>query len=157
MIPVDYRERIVQTLNSDFSLSGTLHFQDMKIETEMQKSGGTLVLHCLEPEPFSGLMISLDAVSAVIEYYGIAYTLAADTLPGQAVPEILRLLLTGQLPDGFTVTEQEDTVTASGTAVIAAYEMTFEKETMQLARLSVPSLEAELIIKEFAVVPPEEG
>ena len=62
---------------------------------------------------------------------------------------LVREVLTGEKSGKLTVEAEEDTVTASGSILLTTYQLVFDKETMALEKIVIPSVEGEAIITDF--------
>ena len=75
--------------------------------------------------------------------------LTSFEIPTQSILNLLREVLAVEHPEGLDVKVEEDTVIASGSIMIASYEITFQKETMAIEKVTVPSADAELLASNF--------
>ena len=58
-------------------------------------------------------------------------------------------MLTGEKAGKLTTQVDEETVTASGSILLTTYEIVFDKETMAVEQVRIPSIQGEVLIHDF--------
>ena len=84
-----------------------------------------------------------------MRFRGMEVDLSAYAIPTQSLMTLVREVLTGEKSGKLTVEAEEDTVTASGSILLTTYQLVFDKETMALEKIVIPSVEGEAIITDF--------
>ena len=146
----EYRQRIFETLRGDYTLSGTLTFCGTPIQIQAEKSGQTCRIFFAEPSPFDGLTLWMEGETTTLTMGELTMTLPTDALPGQGVPAVLRLLLTGGMPEELRIRVEGETVTAEGSVMLNAYRMTFDEKTLALRSLELSTLDTTLTASAFS-------
>ncbi len=146
----DYKKLVRDTLAREYSFDAEMSYSGTTAVGHIQKTGETDIrVEFSAPAAFQGLVVSTKGEEIQAEYLGMELDLSVFEIPTQSVLTLLREVLAAPQPDNITVEVGEDTVTASGSIIIASYEIVFDKETMAIRSISVPSADAQLIVSNF--------
>ncbi len=83
--------------------------------------------------------------------------ISAYVIPAQSALTLLREVLAGEKPAKLDIQEDDQTVTASGSILLTSYDLTFDKETMALTRILIPSVEGDAEITDFVFLDGEQA
>lgn len=147
---VDHKARVKEALARPYSFDAEITYSGTTVLGQVEKTEeADLQIAFTEPAAFKGLVIAVQGEEVRAEYLGIQLDLSTFEVPTQAIPTLVREVLTGEQLDNMAVKVVEDTVVASGSIIIAAYEIVFDKETMAIRSISVPTADAQLVATNF--------
>ena len=101
------------------------------------------------PSSLEGLVVTTTGEEIQVTFRGAAVDLSPYTLPTQSALTLLREVLTGEKAGKLTTQVDEETVTASGSILLTTYEIVFDKETMAVEQVRIPSIQGEVLIHDF--------
>lgn len=147
---VDYAALVRQTLGREYSFTAKASYGGSSATARITKTGeADLQADFTEPEVLAGLTVTASGDTVAVSYRGMAVDLSAYGVPAQSLVTLLREVLTGEKEDRLTVEAAEDTVTAGGSILLTTYQLVFDKETMALEKIVIPSVEGEAEITDF--------
>ena len=147
--PADYAALARESLGREYAFSASFAYGGETAEARVEKTGeADLRLEFTAPELLEGLVVSAAGEEVRVEYRGAEVDLSAYDLPTQSILFLLREVLTGG--GELSVTEGEETVTLSGASVVASYELDFDRETMELREIRIPSVDGVVAVSDFA-------
>lgn len=145
----DYDRLVRDTLAREYSFTADVAYSGTEATVYVVKTGvGDLQVDFLAPASMEGLSVTAigDALSA--RFRGMEVDISAYALPAQSVLSLLREVLSGE-KDKLDISAGDDTVTASGSILLTSYDLVFDKETMELREVLIPSAEGVANITEF--------
>lgn len=147
---VDHKALVKETLARSYTFDAEITYSGTTVLGQIEKTKeADLTITFAEPAAFNGLVVTVQGEEVRAQYLGMELDLSVFEIPTQAVPTLVREVLTGGQADKMTVQVEEDTVVASGSILIAAYDIVFDKDTMAICSISVPSADAELVASNF--------
>lgn len=147
----DYDALVKETLAREYSFTAAMTYQDTRAEVRITKTGvADLTAEFSAPEALSGLTVTAAGEELQVQFRGMDVDLSPYTLPTQSVPGLLREVLTGEKAGKLTTRVEEDSVTASGSVLLTTYEIVFDRETMEVREVRLPSLDGVVEITEFS-------
>lgn len=146
----DYQQLVKDTLAREYSFTAEMRYGNTTAIGTVKKTGTSdLRVEFTDPEPLKGLVVASQGDQIRAEYFGMELDLTSFEIPTQSILNLLREVLAVEHPEGLDVKVEEDTVVASGSIMIASYEIIFQKETMAIEKVTVPSADAELLASDF--------
>ena len=145
----DYDSLVKESLGRDYSFTAEFAYDGTTAVAQVTKTGeADVLLEFTAPETLEGLKVSAGEEIRV-EFRGMEVDLSAYDLPTQSILTLLREVLTGEKEGRLTTQVEDDTVTASGTIILTTYEIVFDKETMEIRKVLIPSVDGEVSITDF--------
>lgn len=146
---MDYQQKVKETLAREYSFTADVAYNGTDATVQVVKTGaGDLRLDITAPPSMEGLSITAQGDDLAVQFRGMAVDISAYALPAQSVLTLLREVLAGEKGD-LDIQLGEDTVTASGSILLTSYDLEFDRETMALRRVLIPSVEGEAVISDF--------
>ena len=153
---VDYDALVRQTLAREYSFTAEAAYSGTTATLQLTKTGeADLQADFTAPEALNGLSVTAAGEALTVRFRGMEVDLSAYAIPTQSLMTLVREVLTGEKSGKLTVEAEEDTVTASGSILLTTYQLVFDKETMALEKIVIPSVEGEAIITDFRVLDEE--
>lgn len=147
---VDYDALVRQTLAREYSFTAEAAYSGTTATLQLTKTGeADLQADFTAPEALNGLSVTAAGEALTVRFRGMEVDLSAYAIPTQSLMTLVREVLTGEKSGKLTVEAEEDTVTASGSILLTTYQLVFDKETMALEKIVIPSVEGEAIITDF--------
>lgn len=147
---VDYDALVRQTLAREYSFTAEASYSGTTATLQLTKTGeADLQADFTAPEALNGLSVTAAGEALTVRFRGMEVDLSAYAIPTQSLMTLVREVLTGEKSGKLTVEAEEDTVTASGSILLTTYQLIFDKETMALEKIVIPSVEGEAIITDF--------
>lgn len=147
---VDYDALVRQTLAREYSFTAEAAYSGTTATLQLTKTGeADLQADFTAPEVLNGLSVTAAGEALTVRFRGMEVDLSAYAIPTQSLMTLVREVLTGEKSGKLTVEAEEDTVTASGSILLTTYQLVFDKETMALEKIVIPSVEGEAIITDF--------
>ena len=147
---VDYDALVRQTLAREYSFTAEAAYSGTTATLQLTKTGeAVLQADFTAPEALNGLSVTAAGEALTVRFRGMEVDLSAYAIPTQSLMTLVREVLTGEKSGKLTVEAEEDTVTASGSILLTTYQLIFDKETMALEKIVIPSVEGEAIITDF--------
>ena len=147
---VDYDALVRQTLAREYSFTAEAAYSGTTATLQLTKTGeADLQADFTAPEALNGLSVMAAGEALTVRFRGMEVDLSAYAIPTQSLMTLVREVLTGEKSGKLTVEAEEDTVTASGSILLTTYQLIFDKETMALEKIVIPSVEGEAIITDF--------
>lgn len=147
---VDYDALVRQTLAREYSFTAEAAYSGTTATLQLTKTGeADLQADFTAPEALNGLSVTAAGEALTVRFRGMEVDLSAYAIPTQSLMTLMREVLTGEKSGKLTVEAEEDTVTASGSILLTTYQLVFDKETMALEKIVIPSVEGEAIITDF--------
>ncbi len=147
---VDYDALVRQTLAREYSFTAEASYSGTTATLQLTKTGeADLQADFTAPEALNGLSVTAAGEALTVRFRGMEVDLSAYAIPTQSLMTLVREVLTGEKSGKLTVEAEEDTVTASGSILLTTYQLVFDKETMALEKIVIPSVEGEAIITDF--------
>ena len=147
---VDYDALVRQTLAREYSFTAEASYSGTTATLQLTKTGeADLQADFTAPEALNGLSVTAAGEALTVHFRGMEVDLSAYAIPTQSLMTLVREVLTGEKSGKLTVEAEEDTVTASGSILLTTYQLVFDKETMALEKIVIPSVEGEAIITDF--------
>ena len=147
---VDYDALVRQTLAREYSFTAEAAYSGTTATLQLTKTGeADLQADFTAPEALNGLSVTAAGEALTVRFRGMEVDLSAYAIPTQSLMTLVREVLTGEKSGKLTVEAEEDTVTASGSILLTTYQLIFDKETMALEKIVIPSVEGEAIITDF--------
>ena len=143
---VDYDALVRQTLAREYSFTAEAAYSGTTATLQLTKTGEA---DLTAPEALNGLSVTAAGEALTVRFRGMEVDLSAYAIPTQSLMTLVREVLTGEKSGKLTVEAGEDTVTASGSILLTTYQLIFDKETMALEKIVIPSVEGEAIITDF--------
>lgn len=145
----DYDQLVRDTLAREYSFTADVAYSGTEATVYVVKTGvGDLQVDFLAPESMEGLSVTAVGDALTARFRGMEVDISAYALPAQSVLALLREVLSGE-KDKLDVQADGDTVTASGSILLTSYDLVFDRETMELKRVLIPSVEGAAEITEF--------
>lgn len=145
----DYDQLVRDTLAREYSFTADVAYSGTEATVYVVKTGvGDLQVDFLAPASMEGLSVTAmgDVLSA--RFRGMEVDISAYALPAQSVLPLLREVLSGE-KDKLDIRVDDGTVTASGSILLTNYDLVFNKETMELRQVLIPSVDGAANITEF--------
>ena len=153
----DYDSLVKESLGRAYSFTAEFAYDGGTAAAQVTKTGEADVrLDFTAPETLDGLSVSAGGEEILVEYRGMEVDLSAYGLPTQSILTLLREVLTGEKEGKLTTEVGEDTVTASGTIILTTYQIVFDKETMEIRKILIPSVDGEVAVTDFTYLEEEE-
>ena len=147
---VDYDALVRQTLAREYSFTAEAAYSGTTATLQLTKTGeADLQADFTAPEALNGLSVTAAGEALTVRFRGMEVDLSAYAIPTQSLMTLVREVLTGEKSGKLTVEAEEDTVTASGSILLTTYQLIFDKETMALEKIVIPSVEGEATITDF--------
>lgn len=147
---VDYDALVRQTLAREYSFTAEAAYSGTTATLQLTKTGeADLQADFIAPEALNGLSVTAAGEALTVRFRGMEVDLSAYAIPTQSLMTLVREVLTGEKSGKLTVEAEEDTVTASGSILLTTYQLVFDKETMALEKIVIPSVEGETTITDF--------
>lgn len=147
----DYDALVKETLAREYTFQAEMTYDNTQAAAFITKTGAAdVTAEFSAPEALAGLTVAAAGEEIKVQFRGMDVDLSPYTLPTQSVLTLLREVLTGEKEGKLTTTVEEDTVTASGSILLTTYEIVFDKETMEVREVRIPSLDGVVKVSEFA-------
>lgn len=145
----DYDQLVRDTLAREYSFTADVAYSGTEATVYVVKTGvGDLQVDFLAPESMEGLSVAAVGDDLTARFRGMEVDTSAYALPAQSVLSLLREVLSGE-KDKLDIRADDGTVTASGSILLTNYDLVFDKETMELKQVLIPSAEGRAEISEF--------
>lgn len=146
----DYDALVRETLAREYSFTAEVAYNGTDATVQVVKTGaGDLQLDFTAPPSMEGLSVTAEGEELTVRFRGMEVDISAYAIPAQSVLTLLREVLAGEKPAKLDIQADDETVTASGSILLTSYDLTFDKETMALTRILIPSVEGEADISDF--------
>lgn len=146
----DYEAQVKETLAREYTFTGKMTYDGTEAEARFVKTGvSDITAEFSAPEALAGLVVTTAGEEVKVQFRGMDVDLSAYTLPTQSALTLLREILTGEKSGKLTVKAEEETVVASGSILLTTYEIVFDKETMEVRQVRIPSLDGVVEISDF--------
>lgn len=146
----DYDALVRQTLAREYTFTAEMTYDGTEAKAFIAKTGAAdIQAEFSAPSSLEGLVVTTAGEEIRVTFRGMEVDLSPYTLPTQSVLTLLREVLTGEKAGKLTTQVEEDTVTASGSILLTTYEIVFDKETMAVQRVLIPSIQGEVLISDF--------
>lgn len=147
---VDYAALVRETLARDYAFTAQAAYSGSSATVAVEKTGeADLRADFTQPEVLAGLTVTAAGDTVSVSYRGMEVDLSAYGVPTQSLMTLLREVLTGDKEGRLEVEVSEEEVTASGSILLTTYQLVFDKETMALKKILIPSVEGEAEISDF--------
>lgn len=147
---VDYDALVRETLAREYTMTADIAYDGTTATVALTKTGeADLEAVFSAPEVLEGLTVTAVGDTVAVRYRGMDLDLSAYAIPTQSLTALLREVLTGEKEGKLTVEVADDTVTASGSILLTTYQLLFDKETMALKQVLIPSVEGTADITDF--------
>jgi len=151
----DYDRLVRETLAREYSFTADVAYNGTDATIQVVKTGeGDLQVDITAPESMEGLSITAVGDDLTVLFRGMEVDISAYALPAQSVLTLLREVLTGE-KGKLDIQVDDETVTASGSILLTNYDLVFEKDTMKLTRVLIPSVDGEADISGFTFLDEE--
>lgn len=145
----DYDQLVRETLAREYSFTAEAAYNGAEATVYVVKTGvGDLQVDFLAPASMEGLSVTAVGDDLTARFRGMEVDISAYALPAQSVLALLREVLDGE-KGKLDIRVGDDTVTASGSILLAGYDLVFDKETMELRQVLIPSVDGTADITEF--------
>lgn len=145
----DYDRLVRDALAREYSFTAEVAYSGTDATVYVVKTGvGDLQVDFLAPASMEGLSVTAVGDDLTARFRGMEVDISAYALPAQSVLSLLREILSGD-KDKLDVRAGDETVTASGSILLTNYDLIFDKETMELRQVLIPSVEGKADISEF--------
>lgn len=145
----DYDQLVRDTLAREYSFTAEIAYNGTDATVYVVKTGvGDLQVDFLAPESMEGLSVTAIGDALTARFRGMEVDISSYALPAQSVLVLLREVLSGE-KEKLNVRTDEDTVTASGSILLTNYDLIFDKATMELRQVLIPSVDGVADITEF--------
>ncbi len=146
----DYDALVKETLAREYSFTGKMTYDGTEAEAKFVKTGvSDITAEFSAPEALAGLTVVTAGEEVKVQFRGMDVDLSAYTLPTQSALALLREILTGEKSGKLTVKAEEETLVASGSILLTTYEIVFDKETMEVREVRIPSLDGVVEVSDF--------
>lgn len=146
----DYDALVKETLAREYTFTAQMTYDGTEAEAQVTKTGAAdIAAEFSAPEALSGLTVTAVGEEIKVQFRGMDVDLSPYTLPTQSVLTLLREVLTGEKSGKLTTRVEEETVTASGSILLTTYEIVFDKETMEVREVRIPSIDGVVKISDF--------
>jgi len=146
----DYDALVKETLAREYAFTAKMTYDGTEAEAGVTKTGvSDVTAEFPAPEALAGLTVTAAGEEIKVRFRGMDVDLSPYTLPTQSVLTLLREILTGEKEGKLTTEVVEDTVVASGSILLTTYEIVFDKETMEVREVRIPSLDGVVEITDF--------
>lgn len=153
----DYDQLVRQTLAREYSFTADVAYNGTDAAVYVVKTGvGDLQVDFTAPAAMEGLSVTAVGDVLTARFRGMEVDISAYALPAQSVLVLLREVLSGE-KGKLDIRTDDDTVTASGSILLTNYDLIFEKDTMKLQRVLIPSADGEADISDFNFLDEEAG
>ena len=147
----DYDALVKETLAREYSFTGKMTYDGTEAEAKFVKTGvSDITAEFSAPEALAGLTVVTAGEEVKVQFRGMDVDLSAYTLPTQSALTLLREILTGEKAGKLTVKAEEEQLVASGSILLTTYEIVFDKETMEVQEVRIPSLDGVVEISDFS-------
>ncbi len=147
----DYDALVKETLAREYAFTGKMTYDGTQAEAKFTKTGAAdITAEFSAPEALSGLVVTTAGEEVKVQFRGMDVDLSAYTLPTQSALTLLREILTGEKAGKLTVKAEEKQLVASGSILLTTYEIVFDKETMEVQEVRIPSLDGVVEISDFS-------
>lgn len=155
---VDYDAMVRETLAREYSFTADVAYNGTSATVQVKKTGaGDLQLDFTAPPSMEGLSVTAAGEDLTVRFRGMEVDISAYAIPAQSALTLLREVLAGEKPAKLDIQEDDQTVTASGSILLTSYDLTFDKETMALTRILIPSVEGDAEITDFVFLDGEQA
>lgn len=155
---VDYDALVRETLAREYTMTADIAYGGTGAVVTLTKTGeADLEAVFSAPEVLAGLTVTAVGERVAVRYRGMDVDLSAYAVPTQSLTTLLREVLTGEKEGRLTVEAAGDTVTASGSILLTTYQLIFDKETMALRQVLIPSVEGTADITDFRFLDEDEA
>ena len=138
----DYDALVKETLAREYTFTGKMTYDGTQAEAFFTKTGESdVTAEFSAPEALKGLTVIAAGEELRVQLRGMDVDLSPYALPTQSILTLLREVLTGEKSGKLTAQAEGDTVIASGSILLTTYEIVFDKETMVVREIRIPSLE----------------
>lgn len=145
----DYDQLVRETLAREYSFTADVAYNGTDATVRVVKTGaGDLQLDFTAPAAMEGLTVTAQGEELSVQFRGMEVDVSAYALPAQSVLTLLREVLAGE-KGKLDIQTDNKTVTASGSILLTSYDLIFEKDTMKLQRVLIPSVDGEADISDF--------
>lgn len=145
----DYDQLVRETLARDYSFTAEAAYNGADATIYVVKTGeGSLQVDFLAPAALEQLSLTAAGDILTARFRGIEVDISAYALPAQSVLVLLREVLTGE-KEKLDIRADGDTVTAGGSILLTSYDLVFDKDTMKLRQILIPSVDGVTDITEF--------
>lgn len=146
----DYDALVRETLGREYTFTARMTYNGTEAEAFFTKTGvSDVTAEFSAPEALNGLTVTAAGEDIQVQFRGMDVDLTPYTLPTQSLLTLLREVLTGEKAGKLTTTVEEDKVIASGSILLATYDIIFDKETMAVEEVRIPAIEGVIEIGEF--------
>ena len=125
------------------------HSLNLESFVAVARYNSTVELAGSAPEALKGLTVIAAGEELRVQLRGMDVDLSPYALPTQSILTLLREVLTGEKSGKLTAQAEGDTVIASGSILLTTYEIVFDKETMVVREIRIPSLEGVIEVSDF--------
>lgn len=145
----DYDQLVRDTLAREYSFTADIAYNGTDATVYVVKTGvGDLQVDFLAPAAMEGLSVTAVGDALTARFRGMEVDISAYALPAQSVLVLLREVLSGE-KEKLVTRADEDSVTASGSILLTSFDLIFDKDTMKLRQVLIPSVEGVADITEF--------
>lgn len=145
----DYDQLVRETLAREYSFTAQAAYNGTEATVYVVKTGvGDLQVDFLAPASMEGLSVTAVGEELIARFRGMEVDISAYALPAQSVLALLREVLKGE-KGKLTIQTDDETVTASGSILLTGYDLVFDKETMELRKILIPSVDGTADITDF--------
>ncbi|MCI8653216.1 MAG: hypothetical protein HFF11_05950 [Angelakisella sp.] len=146
----DYDALVKETLAREYTFTGKMTYDGTQAEAFFTKTGESdVTAEFSAPEALKGLTVIAAGEELRVQLRGMDVDLSPYALPTQSILTLLREVLTGEKSGKLTAQAEGDTVIASGSILLTTYEIVFDKETMVVREIRIPSLEGVIEVSDF--------
>lgn len=146
----DYDALVRETLGREYTFTARMTYSGTEAEAFLTKTGvSDVTAEFTAPEALSGLTVAAAGEEIKVQFRGMDVDLSSYTLPTQSILTLLREVLTGEKAGKLTTQVEEDKVRASGSILLTTYEIVFDKESMAVEEVRIPSIDGVVEIGEF--------
>lgn len=145
----DYDQLVRQTLAREYSFTAEVAYNGTDATVYVVKTGvGDLQVDFTAPAALEGLSVTAVGEDLTARFRGMEVDISSYALPAQSVLVLLREVLSGEKGE-LDIRVDDDTVTAGGSILLTNYDLLFDKDTMKLRQVLIPSVDGVADISEF--------
>jgi len=146
----DYDTLVRDTLAREYTFTAEMTYDGAEAKAFLTKTGtADIRAEFSAPEALEGLTVTAAGEEIQVQFRGMDVDLSPYTLPTQSILTLLREVLTGEKAGKLTTQVEEDRVIASGSILLTTYEIVFDKETMAVEQVLIPSIDGEVTVSDF--------
>ena len=147
----DYDALVRETLAREYTFTAEMTYDGTEAKAFIAKTGvADIQAEFSAPSSLEGLVVTTTGEEIQVTFRGAAVDLSPYTLPTQSALTLLREILTGEKAGKLTVKAEEEQLVASGSILLTTYEIVFDKETMEVQEVRIPSLDGVVEISDFS-------